>query len=288
MGEQATAGARVVVPMPIRAGAGRTMWPRPVQPEPPPPDRTARSPFRILSDLAATTVRAAGAAAGEVAGAVLDGVGRVAGAGGRFAADTGRGVQQAVAAAAGDLVRGVVHRVLAELDLTAIVREHVDLNSLIRSEVDVDAIADRVDLERITTRVDVDAIADRIDLERIVARIDVDAIADRIDLQRIVARVDVDAIADRIDLQRILARIDVDAVAARIDLDAVVARLDLVALANSVIDGIDLPALVRESTGSLGAEAVRGVRVHGMRADDAVAGAVGRLLRRRRPEEDGG
>jgi hypothetical protein len=59
-----------------------------------------------------------------------------------------------------------------------------------------------------------------------------------------------------------------------------VARLDLVGIAQSVIDAIDLPEIVRESTGALSSDAVRAVRDESRRADDRVAGLFDRLLRR--------
>ena len=65
-----------------------------------------------------------------------------------------------------------------------------------------------------------------------------------------------------------------------VDLDAVVRRLDLVGIAQSVIDAIDLPEIMRESTGALSSDAVRAVREESRKADDRVTGLVDRLLRR--------
>jgi hypothetical protein len=102
----------------------------------------------------------------------------------------------------------------------------------------------------------------------------------RADLDAAVARVSLDAIVDRIDLDAVAARIDADRLVARVDLDAILARLDLVGIAQSVIDAIDLPEIVRESTGALSTDAVRAVRAESRRADDRVAGMFDRLLRR--------
>lgn len=137
-----------------------------------------------------------------------------------------------------EVVRRVVAAALAEVDITAVVREHVDL----------------------------DAIAEGIDIERIV---------DRVDIERIVDRVDVNAIA---------AKVDVDRIAASVDVDAVIGRVDLVGLSNEVIEGVDLPRIIRESTSTMSTEAVRGARSQGMAADDAVAGFVGRLFGREERE----
>jgi hypothetical protein len=89
--------------------------------------------------------------------------------------------------------------------------------------------------------------------------------------------VDVDGVARRLDVAAVVDRVDVDAVASRLDVEAVVRRLDLAGLAAEVIDAVDLPELIRESTGSMASETVRGARMQGIAADDAVARAVDRL-----------
>jgi hypothetical protein len=149
----------------------------------------------------------------------------------------------------------VVHRVLDQLDLTALVRERVDL----------DAVAEGID---------------------------VDAVAARLDVDQVVARVDIGRIIDRVDIGRIIDRVDVNAVAAKVDLDAIIARLDLIGLADDVVDGIDLPGIIRESSGSMASEALSGVRLQSLQADEALTRAIGRLLPRRRgaqlpPARDG-
>ena len=59
-------------------------------------------------------------------------------------------------------------------------------------------------------------------------------------------------------------------------------RVDLVGLANEVVDGIDLQAIIRQSTESVTAEVMTDVRSQGDRADDLVSGFVDRLLGRER------
>jgi hypothetical protein len=79
----------------------------------------------------------------------------------------------------------------------------------------------------------------------------------------------------------------VEEVVDRIDLDAIIGRIDLTRLAEEVIEGIDLPEIIRESTGAMASEAVRGVRMQSIDADEAVARVVDRLfLRRRRRATD--
>ncbi|HQD68212.1 MAG TPA: hypothetical protein PLO87_06435, partial [Ornithinibacter sp.] len=111
----------------------------------------------------------------------------------------------------------------------------------------------------------------------------------RVDLDAAVARVDLDAAVARVDLDAIAATLDVDAVVARADLDRVIARIDIVRIVEEVLDAIDLPAIIRDSTGSMASETVRGVRMTGVSADDALSRVVDRaLFRRRHPERPGG
>ena len=160
------------------------------------------------------------------------------------------------------------------------------------AQVDLDAVAERLDVDRVARRLDVDAVVARADLDGAVARVDIDAAVARVDIDAILDRVDLDAVAERLDLDRVARRLDVDAVVARADLDAAAARLDvdafldrvdLVGIAQEVVDGIGLPDIVRESTGSLATETVEEVRLQGMAADDAIARLVDRIRLRRRP-----
>lgn len=91
----------------------------------------------------------------------------------------------------------------------------------------------------------------------------------------------VDLILDELDLNVLVRdRLDVNAIAADIDIDAVIDRIDLIALADKVIDGVDLPAIIRDSTSSMTAEVMTDVRSQGERADGIVAGIVDRVLGR--------
>ena len=117
-----------------------------------------------------------------------------------------------------------------------------------------------------------DLVHDHVDLDALVADVDIDAVA---------ARLDLDAVLDRVDVNEIAGRLDVNAVAATIDLDAVVSRLDLVALAEFVVEGIDLPGIIQSSTGSMASVAAREVRWQGIGADERVEHIVDRMLRRK-------
>ena len=93
----------------------------------------------------------------------------------------------------------------------------------------------------------------------------------------------VDLILNEIDLNALVREhLDIDALAADLDIEAVINRIDLIALADKVIEGVDLPAIIRDSTNSMTAEVMTDVRTQGERADDAVAGIVDRMLGRDR------
>jgi hypothetical protein len=170
-------------------------------------------------------------------------------------------------------------RVTARMPRLPVVEEH--LNPVVA----LSQLAERGRRERAAAAVDLRrlaaalvpavtaAVLDRLDLTALVR--------ERVELDSLVAGVDVDAVAARVDVDVIAARVDVDTIAARVDVDAIVDRLDLVTIANRVIDGIDLPEIIRESTGTVTGEMVRDVRMRGIEADRAVAGLAARFLRRR-------
>ena len=204
--------------------------------------------------------------------------------------------EQDVVSLAGELIPTILTAVLDQIDLTQLVLDRVDLASIIDAvdldaavaRVDLDAIVDTVDLDRIVDKIDLDAIVDKIDLDRIVDKIDLDRIVDKIDISAIIAKVDIDGIVATVDLGKIIARIDVNAVAATIDIDAIIDRVDLIGIADDVIDEIDLPRIIRQSSGSIASETVVGVRLTSASADDQVTRIMEKLRLRRRsaPEDD--
>jgi hypothetical protein len=125
-------------------------------------------------------------------------------------------------------------------------------------------------------------------LEQVLRRVDLaDVVHRHVDLDRIVAEVDIDAVASRLDIDTVAARLDIDAVAARLDLatlvTAALAQVDLVAIAEQVIDAVDLPEIIRESSGALTSDTVRGTRMRSAAADQALARVRDRFL----PHRDG-
>lgn len=157
------------------------------------------------------------------------------------------------------LVPMVAVEVLGRLDLAQLLEDHVDI-------------------ERIVQQVDLDAVA---------RRLDIDAVAGRIDLDAVVARVDLDAVARRLDLNGLIETVDLDAVAARLDIDAVIDRVDLVELTRTILADIDLPEIIRDSTGVVASDTMREVRMQSISGDDAVSRVVDRLLLRHHRRPDG-
>ena len=158
----------------------------------------------------------------------------------------------------------------------ASMRHELDALLDVLTPVVVAAVVDRLDLTRL--------VEEHLDLDAVVSGVDLDAAVARVDIAAVIDRVDLDAVASRLDVDAVVARADLDAAVARVDIDAVIARVDLVAIVEEVLEEIDLPAIIRDSTGSMASETVRGARMTGISADDAISRAVDRaLFRRRRP-----
>jgi hypothetical protein len=146
-----------------------------------------------------------------------------------------------------------------------------------------EALLRRIDLTGAVQRfVDLDEVVAGVDLDSVAKRLDIDAVARRLNLDAVVARLDLTTIVrDQVDLDALVATVDLDAAAARLDVDAVIERIDLVGLAEDVIAEVDLPEIIRESTGSVASETVRGVRMQSISGDQAIGRAVERLRLRR-------
>jgi hypothetical protein len=144
-------------------------------------------------------------------------------------------------------------------------------------------VLDQLDLtHEVIARVDLDAIVKSVDLDAAVSRVDLDAIVAQVDLDRAVRGVDLDAIVDQVNLDRAVRRVDLDAIVATVDIDKILNRIDLVGVAGDIIAALDLPEIIRGSSGSMATEMVRDARVQSMAADEAVNRIVDRLLLRRR------
>jgi hypothetical protein len=198
----------------------------------------------------------------------------------RAALQIGHVGAEAAARVAGDVpsrlqARGAAVRTLAERRLLAAVRPVLDL---VLDQIDLtDLVLQRVDVDRIADTIDIDRIMDRLDLtELVLKRVELDTIADGLDIDRIMDRLDLTGI--------VLTRVDLDRVAAGLDVDAVIDRVDIIAIAEDVVDGIDLPRIIRESTGSVASESLREVRARSIEADQALGHFMDRFRPRRRSE----
>lgn len=152
------------------------------------------------------------------------------------------------------LVPVLAEELLRRIDLTRAVRRYVDLDAVV-ADVDLDAAAAHLDVDAVARRLDVDAVVARLDLTRIVQ--------------------------DQVDLDAVVAGVDLDAAAARLDLEAVIDRIDLAGIAEQVINEVDLPGIIRGSTGSMASDTVTGVRMQSISGDEAIARAIDRLRPRR-------
>jgi hypothetical protein len=139
-------------------------------------------------------------------------------------------------------------------------------------------------VEQVLSHIDLNALVkEHLDIEAIVADLDLDAVVDRVDIDKVAGRLDLDAVLDRIDLNAVVReRVDLNAIVGTVDIAAVIDRIDFDVLAQQVIDTVDLPEIIRDSTGSVASEAVRGVRMQSIEADDAIARAIDRIFRRNR------
>ena len=219
-----------------------------------------------LAELMAKAIGAATEAVEPVASVaanppLLGGLSRGAGSALRFLDGTWKAKEAGARSSAESFMRDLVPSV------TTNALDQIDLNALIRERVDINAIAAEIDLDALIARVDINAIVDRLDMDRLVERLPIEAV---------LARVDLNAVADQLDVNR---------VAERLDLEAVVARIDLASLAQEVIDEIDLPEIIRDSSGAMASETVREVRILGIEADRFVAKVVDRILHRKRARD---
>lgn len=181
-------------------------------------------------------------------------------------------LERQVEGLADQLVPAVLEAVLDRIDITGIVVNHVNIIGIVEG----------LDLNAIVESVDIDAIIATVDIDAIVARIDIDAIVAGVDIGAIVARLDIDAIVARVDIDAIVARIDIDAIVEGVDIEAIIGRLDLGGIATEVIEDIDLPEIIRESSGAMASESVLGVRMRGIEADERINRIVDRVMLRRR------
>lgn len=124
-------------------------------------------------------------------------------------------------------------------------------------------------------------------LDRLVPPL-VDAIVSRMDLTQVVlTQVDLRAIVesalDQLDLTEIVVqRVDINRIVAQADIDDVIDRVPMVQIADYIIEEIDLPQIIRESTGGIAMDAFTTTRYSAARTDEFVSKIVDTLLLRRK------
>lgn len=118
--------------------------------------------------------------------------------------------------------------------------------------------------------------------DAIIRRIDItDVVLSHVDLRSIVMT----AIND-IDLTQIVVdQVDVNEIVGLADVDAVIDRVPMLQIADYIIEEIDLPQIIRESTGGVALDAFTTTRVSAIRTDEVISKIVDTLLLRRRQRD---
>ena len=84
-------------------------------------------------------------------------------------------------------------------------------------------------------------------------------------------------------VELVVSRLDLTSLVIRhVNIDDVIGAVDLVPVVEQVLADIDLPAIIRDSSGTLASETVRGARMTGITVDEAISQAIQRRLFRRR------
>lgn len=124
-------------------------------------------------------------------------------------------------------------------------------------------------------------------LDRLVPPL-VDAIVSRLNLtELVVTKVDlrtvVETALDQIDLTEIVVqRVDVNRIVGLADIEDVIDRVPMIQIADYIIEEIDLPQIIRESTGGVAMDAFTSTRLTAARSDEFISKVVDALLLRRK------
>jgi len=93
----------------------------------------------------------------------------------------------------------------------------------------------------------------------------------------------VNAVISRIDINEIVKEhVDVNEIVAQADITPILDRVPMTEIADYVIEEIDLPSLVRESTGGVADGLLGTVRFQALQTDDFVSHIVDRILFRKK------
>ncbi len=97
-------------------------------------------------------------------------------------------------------------------------------------------------------------------------------------LDAVVPRV-TEAILRRVDItQIVVSNVDVNKIAAEVKLEPIIDRIPIVTIADYVIEEIDLPEVIRGSTGGIAEQVMQTVRFKAIQSDVAVERLVDRIL----------
>ena len=172
---------------------------------------------------------------------------------GAAAANVGEAVEGVVVAVAGPPTSAILDRVVPTVSQAIIQRINI-----------TNVVIDNVDLRAVV----MDAL-ERIDLT--------DLVLSRVDLRRVV-----ESALDQLDLtQVVMERVDLDAIVDAVELEPVIDRLPIVEIADYVIEQVDLPQIIRQSTGGVASDAVDAVRMTSYRADTTAARLIDKIMTRR-------
>jgi hypothetical protein len=131
------------------------------------------------------------------------------------------------------------------------------------------------------------SVSTAVDLGRAVASAAINGALDRVlpgIIDAVISRIDLtDVVLTRVDLRAIvlqaLDELDLTAIVVdRVDFDVIINRLPIVDIAEYVINAIDLPELIRESTGGVADSALNAARTQASNADAGIAEVVDRIL----------
>lgn len=142
-----------------------------------------------------------------------------------------------------------------------------------------------VALTEATIRATIGSVLDRIVpalADAIVSRMDLtDIVLSNVDLRPIVIKA-----LDEIDLTEIVVdRVDVNRIVEQADIDSVIDRVPMLQIADYIIEEIDLPQIIRESTGGVALDAFTTTRVSAIRTDEILSKIVDAVLLRRRQRD---
>jgi hypothetical protein len=101
----------------------------------------------------------------------------------------------------------------------------------------------------------------------------VDQVLDQVDLTTMVV--------EHVDVAKIVESIDIGAIVKNIDIESIVGEMDLGGIANQVIEEVDLPGLIRESSGAMASDSIIAIRTQSIGADELVNRVMDRILMRR-------